>query len=68
MKQHLAKDNYEGLILNASYKLYNLQGRLIKQDTIKSESIDLSGIENGIYLLKLALESEMITIRIIKNS
>ena len=59
---------YEGSIRNSSYRLYNLQGSLIQHDAVNSKSIDLSGIENGIYILKLDLEAEMFTIRIIKNS
>jgi hypothetical protein len=59
---------YEGSIRNSSYRLYNLQGSLIQHDAVNSESIDLSGIENGIYMLKLDLDGVMNTIRIIKNS
>ena len=39
---------YEGSMQNATYQLFNLQGRLIMQDIVISGSIDLSGIENGI--------------------
>ena len=60
--------DYEGSMKNISYRLYNLQGRLIKQDIVNSGSIDLSGIENGVYMLKLELDGVMKTIRIIKNS
>lgn len=60
--------NYDGSIQNASYQLFSLQGRLIKQDPVISESIDLSGIENGMYLLKLDLDGKMTNLRIIKNS
>lgn len=59
---------YEGSFQNASYQLFNLQGRLLKQDNVISESIDLSGIENGIYILKFELDDELNTMRIIKNS
>ena len=60
--------DYDGSMKNISYRLYNLQGRLIKQDVVISGTIDLTGIENGVYMLKLELDGVMNTIRIIKNS
>jgi len=60
--------NSDGSIQNSTYQLFNLQGRLIKQGIVISESIDLSGIVNGIYMLRLDLDGKVFRSRIIKNS
>ena len=50
----------------ADYTIYDLTGKKIAQDQIINNEISLN-IENGIYLLKIETENQVVTHRIIKN-
>ncbi len=50
-----AKDilNINGLIGNPSFSIFNLDGKMILNHQIKENKIDISSIQNGIYLLRI---------------
>lgn len=59
----------EGLESNFGYSIYNIQGKEIQSETIKSKNgyINTNDIASGIYLLKIVTENEVKIQKIIKN-
>ena len=49
--------------------LYDLNGRLIKKDSIASEmyTMNIEHLQNGMYLLVLSSENQKETLRIVKH-
>ncbi|QBN19616.1 T9SS type A sorting domain-containing protein [Flavobacterium nackdongense] len=63
-------DGYEPQSTRQAYQLYDLQGRLIKQETIsQSETqIDVTNLSSAIYLLQVYNENKILkTFKIVKN-
>jgi hypothetical protein len=50
-----------------SYKIFDLQGKLIQEDTLQNNQLNIKSLENGMYLLQLFLEKNIVTKKIIKN-
>lgn len=50
---------------NASYQLTNINGRVVKQGILESDSIDISGLGKGIYLLSLHTCIGLITEKVV---
>lgn len=52
----------------SSYKIYDLTGRLIRQDQLDTTEIDISTFEAGIYFLKITTVSGLVeTIKVVKR-
>ena len=58
--------NYEE---NATVEIINMQGQLVATKTLKEKnsSIDVSGLRNGVYSLRVKTGSEVITKKIVKQ-
>ena len=56
-----------GLSIISAITIYNLNGKLMVKETIESseETIDVSMLENGSYILKIESEKELITKKLI---
>lgn len=50
-----------------SYKIFDLQGKLIQKDTLQNNQLNIKSLVNGMYLLQLFLEKNIVTKKIIKN-
>ena len=50
-------------------QIYNILGKLIKTKTISIDNnkIDISSLSKGIYLVKINLENQMITKKLVKH-
>jgi hypothetical protein len=48
-----------------SYKLFDMSGRLVKQNRLATESIDIAGLNNGFYILNLSSVNETFRKKII---
>jgi uncharacterized membrane protein len=48
-------------------QVYNLTGLLVKESNLQENSIDLSSLVNGVYIVLIELENQSITKRIIKK-
>ncbi|MET0758943.1 MAG: CotH kinase family protein [Flavobacterium sp.] len=59
--------NVIGVATNVSYKIYTIDGKLIKKGTILTSGIELSELPNGVYLLQLLLDDKMEIKKIIKK-
>lgn len=61
--------NYTGNVSKALLQIYDMKGALVKQQTITSSAVtlDLSGFENGLYLLKLSDGKNVITKKFLKD-
>ena len=58
----------KGIFPNANYKIFDLNGRSIITGVLSnSNSIDLSNLLQGVYVLKLISEKSILTKKIIKN-
>lgn len=44
----------------ASYKLYDLWGRVVQQGRLENDQVDLSGIETGVYILEVTTNEKKI--------
>lgn len=63
-------EGYESDSRQRSYQLYDLQGRLLKQDTvIQTETqINVTDLRSAIYLLQVYVENKVLkTFKIVKN-
>lgn len=47
------------------YSIVNIQGKIVKKGDLSSESIDVSGLINGIYVLQLETEKEILRNKIV---
>jgi hypothetical protein len=52
---------------NVSYKLFTIDGKLIKNGKTESSKVDLNDISKGVYLLQLSYEGKIETKKIIKK-
>jgi len=52
-------------LTNLRYKIYNLQGLLIKDDSLESDQIDVSNLDTGIYLLEVFYKNMKYTNKLI---
>lgn len=50
-----------------SYKIFDLQGKLIEENTVQNNQLNIKKLENGIYLLQLYLDKNIVSKKIIKN-
>ena len=64
---HLLHVNPNFGTLKATYRIINLLGKVITSGTIKNNSINISTLKNGIYLLELTDEEETFTQKFIKQ-
>jgi hypothetical protein len=53
--------------LKATYRITNLLGKVITSGTIKNNSVNISALKNGIYLIELTDEEETFTQKFIKQ-
>jgi hypothetical protein len=53
--------------LKATYRITNLLGKVIISGTIKNNSVNISALKNGIYLIELTDEEETFTQKFIKQ-
>ena len=53
--------------LESSYRITNLLGQVISSGNIKNNSIDVSSLQRGVYLLELTDEEETFTTKFIKE-
>jgi hypothetical protein len=49
------------------YQVYDLTGRIQQSGILRDNSIQVAGMERGIYLLKLIYGNKMETIRFLKD-
>jgi hypothetical protein len=56
-----------GKELNGRYFIYNLQGKIISFDKIKSEFISVRNLPPEIYLVRLVLEEGVVNLRFLKE-
>ena len=52
---------------NVSYKLFTIDGKLIKNGKTESSKVDLNDISKGVYLLQLSFDGKIETKKIIKK-
>lgn len=64
---HLLHVNPNFGTLKATYRIINLLGKVITSGTIKNNSVNISTLKNGIYLLELTDEEETFTQKFIKQ-
>lgn len=58
----------EGIALDkAAYGVYSIDGQLLKQSVIENQQIDLAGMPNGILLVKIRSENQLLVKKIFKN-
>lgn len=48
-----------------NYQIINLNGKIIKQGKLDFETINISGLNNGIYLLRIKTSEEFISKKIV---
>ncbi|KGL64051.1 endonuclease [Polaribacter sp. Hel1_85] len=60
---------YFNLIKNVNINIYNVLGKLIKTEKVNTNnnSIDISSLSKGVYLVKINSENEIITKKLIKK-
>ncbi|MGD2034707.1 MAG: T9SS type A sorting domain-containing protein [Bacteroidales bacterium] len=58
---------YTGNMENVSYAIFTLQGNIILDGDLNSNSIDISQIPDGLYFFRIELKDEIITKKIIKH-
>jgi endonuclease I/chitodextrinase len=60
---------YFNVTKDATIKMYNILGKLIKTATVstRKNSIDISKVSKGTYILKISIENQFTTKKIIKN-
>ncbi len=58
---------HTGVIENASYVLFNLQGSIVLDGNLNSNSIDISQIPDGFYFLQIEINDGLITSKVIKR-
>lgn len=51
--------------LNSSYKIYSILGQVVKEGTITSSQISVSGISKGNYILKVSQDDKVATQKLI---
>jgi hypothetical protein len=56
-----------GGIANSSFQLFSVDGKLVKGKTTLSESVDISGLEAGIYFIEVSDGSYITRKRFVKN-
>jgi len=49
------------------YKILELSGKLVKQDRLNFDVINVSGLKKGIYMLQLKMDNELISKKITIN-
>ena len=52
---------------NVAYKLFTIDGKLIKNGQTESNKVDLNEISKGVYLLQLSYNGKIETKKIIKK-
>jgi len=50
------------------YEIFNAEGRMVRNYFVFENAIELSGLANGLYVLKIIDGSNIITKKILKNS
>ena len=60
---------YFNITKDVTVKMYNVLGKLIKTGTVNTQnnSLDISALSKGIYILKMKSENQFITKKLIKN-
>ena len=53
--------------LKATYRITNLLGNIITSGTITNNSVNISALKNGIYLIELTDEEEIFSQKFIKQ-
>jgi hypothetical protein len=53
-----------GLHNTIDYKILDLSGKLVKQDRVDFDVIEVSGLKKGIYMLQLEIDNELISKKI----
>jgi arabinan endo-1,5-alpha-L-arabinosidase len=59
--------NINGAEMNSVYKIYAINGKLIKQSSLESNVIDVSDLTRGIYVLKVDSNNRLSTLKFIKE-
>lgn len=59
--------NYSGLKGNVSFKILNIQGQLVLNGTSVTNQIDVSELQNGLYILNLETEEVTLVTKFIKS-
>ncbi|MEW5677492.1 T9SS type A sorting domain-containing protein [Flavobacterium enshiense] len=61
--------NISGIKSDSSYRIYNLIGQCVITGTLKAgqNQIDMTSLEKGNYILKITSDSEIKTIKVIRN-
>jgi len=59
--------NYSGLKGTVSYKIFNIQGQLLLNGTSLTNQIDVSELQNGLYILNLETEKGTFISKFIKQ-
>lgn len=64
-----AKDEIfvDGEELSLKYKIYDLSGRIVDENSLKNSKINISNLSNGIYIVELANDEFMQRVKIIKE-
>lgn len=64
-----AKDEIfvEGEELSLKYKIYDLSGRIVDENSLRNSKINISNLSNGIYVVELANDEFMQRVKIIKE-
>jgi hypothetical protein len=52
---------------HTSYRIINMSGRVLMEDQLKTESIDISGLKTGVYIIQLVAENKILSKKMILN-
>ena len=58
----------DGIDGNANYKIFSVDGKLVKKGTVENKQIYLAELSKGMYLLQLDLSGKIMTKKIVKKN
>lgn len=59
--------NHEIISTSTGYTLYNTQGKIVKKGYLKSNSIDVSELANGLYFISIISGEKLFTAKFFKE-
>jgi len=59
--------NLQSQVALTSYRLCDLQGRVLNQSNLTTNQIDLSALESGVYLIQIIAGDKIRTVKIVKE-